>query len=84
MGIPLIKQISDKEKIEIMQHYINGGEVECKFDDNGWSVVQPSWAWADCFYRKRIYDYPLYFEYDDKDSEKFIVEFTGLSEGTVV
>ena len=87
MSISQIKQIPDEEKIEIMQHYINGGEVECKVfpgtDWSDWSVVQPSWAWNDCFYRKRIYDYPLYFEYD-KDSEKFIVEFTGLSEGTVV
>lgn len=82
-----MKQISDKEKIEIMQHYLNGGEIECKFDDKDWSVVKPSWAWNDCFYRKKIYNYPLYFEYTDvhdEESEKFIVEFTGLNEGTVV
>lgn len=79
--------ISDAEKIEIMQHYLDGGEVECKFDEEDWCVVQPSWAWNDCFYRKRIYNYPLYFEFTnvhDNESEKFIVEFTGLNEGTVV
>lgn len=28
------KQISDKEKIEIMQHYLDGGEVEYReFDE---------------------------------------------------
>lgn len=82
-----MKQISDKEKIEIMQHYLNGGEIECKFDDKDWSVVQPSWAWNDCFYRKRVYNYPLYFEFTnvhDTESEKFIVEFTDLTEGTVI
>ena len=88
MSIALIKQISDKEKIEIMQHHLDGGEIEYKvFHGTDWSVVQPSWAWADCFYRKRIYDYPLYFgitNVRDSDSEKFIVEFTGLTEGTIV
>ena len=88
MSIALIKQISDKEKIEIMQHHLDGAEIECKvFHGTEWSVVQPSWAWNDCFYRKRIYDYPLYFEFTnvcDSDSEKFIVEFTGLTEGTIV
>lgn len=82
------KQISDKEKIEIMQHYLGGGEVEYReFDEKDWCVVKPSWAWNDCFYRKKIYKYPLYFEYsnvNDSESEKFIVEFTGLTEGTVV
>lgn len=82
------KQISDKEKIEIMQHYLGGGEVEYReFDEKDWCVVKPSWAWNDCFYRKKIYEYPLYFEYsnvNDSESEKFIVEFTGLTEGTVV
>lgn len=81
------KQISDKEKIEIMQHYLDGGEIECKFDEKDWHVVKPDWAWNNCFYRKRIYNYPLYFEFNNKndtDSEKFIVEFTSLREGTVV
>lgn len=49
------KQISDKEKIEIMQHYLDGGEVEYReFDEKDWCVVKPSWAWNDCFYRKRV------------------------------
>ena len=88
MGIPQIKQISDKEKIEIMQHHLDGAEIECKvFHGTDWSVVQDSWDWNDCFYRKKNYEYPLYFEYsnvNDSESEKFIVEFTGLTEGTVV
>lgn len=86
-----MKQISDKEKIEIMQHYLNGGEIECKLHDEDnedyWTIIDPSWNWADYLYRKRIYNYPLYFEFTnvhDTESEKFIVEFTGLTEGTVI
>jgi hypothetical protein len=82
-------KISDKEKIEIMQHFIDGGEIEGKFTVNApWRVfVKPSWDWRNCFFRKRVYNYPLYFEYtdiDDPRSEKFIVEFAGLTEGIVV
>ena len=89
MSISQIKQISDEEKIEIMQHYLNGGEIESKSIECDWRhAVNPSWSWSDKQqYRKRIYNYPLYFEYNDigdDRSEKFIVEFTGLTKGTVV
>lgn len=77
--------ISDAEKIDIMQHYIDGGEIESKYlaSDEWFNCAGPSWNWSEGDYRKRIYNYPLYFEcilY----SSKFIVEFTGLTEGTVV
>lgn len=82
-------QISDKEKIEVMQHYIDGGEIESKHlaSDEWFNCAGPSWNWSEGDYRKRVYNYPLYFEFTnvhDSDSEKFIVEFTGLTEGTVV
>ena len=42
-----------KEQIEIMTHYLNGGEVECVetgFDD--WKIANdPSWNWYDFDYR---------------------------------
>ena len=42
-----------KEQIEIMTHYLNGGEVECveKGNDNWEIVTKPLWNWDDCEYR---------------------------------
>lgn len=42
-----------KEQIEIMTHYLNGGEVECveKGNDNWEIVTNPLWDWFDCDYR---------------------------------
>ena len=42
-----------KEQIEIMTHYLNGGEVECEeYGDNEWKVTSnPCWDWFDYNYR---------------------------------
>ena len=42
-----------KEQIEIMTHYLNGGEVECveKGNDNWEIVTKPLWDWDTYDYR---------------------------------
>ena len=42
-----------KEQIEIMTHYLNGGEIECveKGNDNWEIVTKPLWNWDDFEYR---------------------------------
>ena len=43
-----------KEQIAVMQHYANGGEVECihKFHNDRWDTQEkPSWNWDVFFYR---------------------------------
>ena len=42
-----------KEQIEIMTHYLNGGEVECveKGNDNSEIVTKPLWNFDDFEYR---------------------------------
>lgn len=38
-----------KEQIEIMTHYLNGGEVEIYDGNNGWvDTPKPVWEWV-CF-----------------------------------
>ena len=42
-----------KEQIEIMTHYLNGGEIECveKGNDNWEIVTKPCWNWYTFEYR---------------------------------
>lgn len=42
-----------KEQIEIMTHYLNGGEIECveKGNDNWETVTKPLWNWDEFNYR---------------------------------
>ena len=42
-----------KEQIEIMTHYLNGGEIECveKGNDNWEIVTKPLWNFDDFEYR---------------------------------
>ena len=44
-----------KEMIEVMEHYENGGEVECvEKGNNNWEIVtKPLWNWDDFAYRIR-------------------------------
>ena len=48
-----MSKIELKEMIKVMQHYENGGEVECAekgFDE--WKIANdPSWLWYDYNYR---------------------------------
>ena len=39
-----------EEKIAVMQHYANGGEVECLIGDNG-EILEPTWNWSSVDYR---------------------------------
>ena len=64
-----------KEQIEIMTHYLNGGEVECveKLNDNWEIVTKPLWNFDD-------------FEYRIKEPkpkvtiEKWLCEYVGCEE----
>ena len=42
-----------KKMIKVMQHFADGGEVECvdKGNDNWEIVTKPLWNWDDCDYR---------------------------------
>ena len=42
-----------KEMIKVMQHYEDGGEVECvEKGNNNWEIVaKPLWNWDDFVYR---------------------------------
>ena len=42
-----------KEMIKVMQHFDNGGDVECEeYGDNEWKVTSnPCWDWFDYNYR---------------------------------
>ena len=39
-----------EEKIAIMQHYANGGEVECLIGTQ-WKILEPKWEWSSLDYR---------------------------------
>jgi hypothetical protein len=47
-----IRMTTTKEKIKVMQHFDDGGEVEYKNIDNSWALTNnPSWLWGDASYR---------------------------------
>ncbi len=72
-----------KEMIEVMKHYEIGGEVECT--DVGierWRVLDnPQWNWDAYDYRKREFQYPMWFK---AKSTGLIIRFDGLTSGTVI
>ena len=71
-----------KEQIEIMTHYLNGGEIECveKGNDNWEIATKPLWNWDDCEYRikepKRKVIIEKWLWYYLSDDEHIIVEST--------
>lgn len=66
-----------------MKHYEIGGEVECT--DVGierWRVLDnPQWNWDAYDYRKREFQYPMWFK---AIFTGLIIRFDGLTSGTVV
>ena len=41
-----------KEQIEVMQHFLNGGDIEFQLGFNAWtSDKDPSWNWVEIDYR---------------------------------
>ena len=64
-----------KEQIEIMTHYLNGGEIECveKGNDNWEIVAKPLWNFDDFEYRIK--------EPKQKATiEKWLCEYVGCEE----
>ena len=46
------------EMIEVMQHHINGGEVEIENYPNIWiDSTRPRWDWSNCDYRIKVDPY---------------------------
>lgn len=45
--------LSDEEKIKVMQHFVNGGEIEYKKSNSlEWKLcTSPSWNWVVSNYR---------------------------------
>ena len=40
-----------QEQIQIMTHYLNGGDIEIFSNDNWVDAVNPGWNWNHCDYR---------------------------------
>lgn len=41
-----------REAIKVMQHFADGGEVECKQCDGSWGrLMDPNWQFSSCEYR---------------------------------
>ena len=73
-----------KEQIEIMTHYLNGGEVECVEKGNkNWEIVtKPLWNWDDSEYRikpeKQKVTIEKWLIKDVNSSEHFIMESSSI------
>ena len=70
-----------KEQIEIMTHYLNGGEIECAdvgFDKWG-TVSNPLWNWSDCNYRIKEQKQKVTIEkwlFRDKQGDFLVIEIS--------
>ena len=78
-----------KEQIEIMTHYLNGGEIECveKGNDNWEIVTKPLWNWDDCEYRIKEENQKVTIEKwlcSDKQGSFVVVETTNIEEYTYI
>ena len=74
-----------KEQIEIMTHYLNGGEVECveKGNDNWEIVTKPLWNWDDFEYRIKKPKQKVTIEKwlcSDKQGSLVVIETTNIEE----
>ena len=73
-----------KEQIEIMTHYLNGGEIECveKGNDNWEIVTKPLWNFDDFEYRikepKQKITIEKWLIKDVNSSEHFIMESSSI------
>lgn len=74
-----------KEQIEVMTHFLNGGEVEVLYNNEWAKTFNPDFDWQRKNYNYQIYDYPMYFECIASHCDKgMIVEFTGLEKGNLI
>ena len=78
-----------KEQIEIMTHYLNGGEIECveKGNDNWEMVTRPLWNWDDCEYRIKEPKEKVTIEKwlcSDKQGGLVVIETTNIEEYTYI
>ena len=76
-----------KEQIEVMQHFLNGGEIEAinEHVDYWYDEKKPNWDWNLHDYRIKEYTYPMYFECISNHCDKgMIVKFTSLEDGELV
>ena len=74
-----------KEQIEIMTHYLNGGEVECveKGNDNWEIVTKPLWNFDDFEYRIKEPKQKVIIEKwlcRDYHGNFIVIETTGIDE----
>lgn len=74
-----------KEQIEIMTHYLNGGEVECveKGNDNWEIVTKPLWNFDDFEYRIKEPKQKVTIEKwlcRDYHGNFIVIETTGIDE----
>ena len=74
-----------KEQIEIMTHYLNGGEIECveKGNDNWEIVTKPLWNWSDYNYRIKESKQKVTIEKwlcRDYHGNFIVIETTGIDE----
>jgi len=67
-----------KEKIEIMQWFVDGGKVEYCFGDYWLETQSPSWNWSEKDYRKVEFTYPMWFK---GNASNTVVKFTSLETG---
>ena len=69
--------------IKVMEHFANGGEVECvEKGHNIWVTAKnPLWNWDDFDYRIKEFQYPMWFKFN---SNGLVIKFDGLESGTVV
>ena len=72
-----------KEMIEVMEWFENGGEVEYVIKGyNNWDIVEnPIWDWCGFDYRKKVFQYPMWFKSDYSD---LVVRFDDLQSGEVI
>ena len=71
-----------KEKIKVMEHYENGGEVECvEKGNNNWEIVtKPLWNWDDFTYRIKEQKQKVTIEkwLIEENDIKFVVETSDI------
>ena len=70
-----------KEQIEIMTHYLNGGEIECveKGNDNWEIVTKPLWNFDDFDYRIKEPKQKVTIEkwlFRDKQGDFLVIEIS--------
>ena len=78
-----------KEQIEIMTHYLNGGEIECveKGNDNWEIVTKPLWNFDDFEYRIKEPKQKVTIEKwlcSDKQGGLVVIETTNIEEYTYI